>query len=141
MASNFFGGAFFGGGFFGSEAATEAPKNRGGLTRKQRRQHGPLAVSINGKYQLFRDWDAVYAFLDSLTEREEKKAEAKAVQAIKRTGKAKKPPVVTVQQAPEEVRDYISDLNAKIERTFWRKVAEELAAREEDDLEAILLSL
>lgn len=117
------------------------PPPKGGKVRAVR-----VACKIEGEWWSFASLDDLHEYLAEL---EEKKLEEvdelveRAVQRILKVGKAKTPPpVIKVSKAPAEVREYVDELNQRIELIYRLKIQEELAARaEEDDLEAILLEV
>lgn len=122
-------------------AAIEQPAQaKGGRVRKRQR----YAFQLEGEWLAFSSIEELYEYLDSLKEKElenvEEKVE-KVVQRVIRTGKsAPKPDLIKVSKTQDtEVREAISAINAELERTYWRRVAEELAARADDaEIELLL---
>jgi hypothetical protein len=123
----------------GIPVAIAVPVSSGGRVRKKK----SYAVEIEGQYRFFNSWEDLEEFLASLQERELEEAQAsveKVVQRIISTGKApQRAPRIRVQQASLEVREHVDLLNLEIERIYWRKVSEEIAARSDEEDIAILL--
>jgi hypothetical protein len=109
----------------------------GGRVRKVR-----YACEIDGRWLSFDSMEDLEAYLEALQEEKLEKVQEraeKAVQRILRAGKAKTPPpLIRVAKAPVEVREYIDELNQKIELIYRLKIQEELMARaDEEDVELL----
>jgi hypothetical protein len=132
-------------GWEGFEGWSEAWASDGGDAVHGGRPKGIRYVcEIDGKWLSFNFLEDVEEYLESLQEEKLEKVQEraeKAVQRILKVGKAKTPPpLIRVAKAPVEVREYVDELNQKIELIYRLKIQEELMARaDEEDVELLAL--
>lgn len=136
MSGSFFGGAFFGGGFFGA---------RGGKGKHKGKKRERWSVEVDGEFLVFDDLDALIAFLSKHEEQEVEATEIVAERDAKRivlVGREKvrhAPPQVSIKSDVPEIKDYASDVQARVDRVYWKALSAALAreAEEEEDIKYI----
>lgn len=140
MPTSFFGGAFFGGEFF--SATTVSTTGGGGKPGKRRER---WSLTVDGEAYVFDSLDALIAFLDAREVQEVEALEAVAEKDARRiilVGREKAqpaPPQVRITSPVAEIRDYAAEVQAKVDRLYWKALAQALAreAEEEEDIKFI----
>ena len=119
---------------------TQTP-GTGGRASK-RRQDERYSLTVDGKILLFGSFGALLDYIEGIEVLREEKIEVKAERdalRVLRLGKAKAkpaPPKIAVRSENLEARDAIADAQAKLDRVYWRCLAEALA-RDAEELEDI----
>lgn len=141
--TSFFGAAFFNGEFFlgAAEAVvTEQPAGR------RRRPPVIYRLRVGNRKLAFDDVDTLIAFLNEEQRRQEARAEARAVRdarRIERIGAAEarpRPPLVRITTQQPEIRDYVRQLQERIDRIYWDALSKE-AIEEEEEIVILASSL
>ena len=105
--------------------------------RRRRREHWSL--TFEDETYVFDSLDALIAFLSAQEEKEVERAEVTAEKDAKRivlVGREKvepKPPLFKVKSAVAEIVDYAADVQAKVDRVYWKALAVALARQVEED--------
>ena len=121
------------------DGATTTTAGTGGSIGRRRKEE-LWSVTVEGRPYVFHSLDLLIAFLDSRELKEEKRASAKAEKDALRiiaTGKrTTEPPKVHITSPTQEIRDYAADVQAKVDRVYWRALASAMA-REAEEYEDI----
>lgn len=147
MAGNFDSVSFdIGPGGFDGDAGAVVTSTAGTGGRAARRRRPELwSVTVDGKAFVFDSLDALIAFLDKREEVAVEKAEVKAERDARRiisrgqSAKQSAPPQVQIKSATPEIMEYVDAVQRKIDRVYWRSLAEAMAreAEEAEDIKFI----
>ena len=120
---------------------TEQPGSGGRAVRRKER----WSLTVDGEPLVFDSFDALMAYIASQEEEKVESVEAKAEQDAGRivlVGRKKAkpaPPVIAMASPVEEVRDRVAEVQAHVDRAYWKALSAALArqAEEEEDIRFI----